>query len=117
METCTDTGFWILLQSLREKQVSYLTSAFVTNLSLTPRTKKSVVNQLHLIFNQKLWLKVSLLEGWVNLYFMPIFPISTHTPQTPPTSLGDRGKSGFFFIGGEAYVSDIWPLKNLGEFP
>ena len=35
----------------------------------------------------------------------------------PPTSLGDLGESGFFFWGGEAYVSDIWPLKNLGEFP
>ena len=49
----------------------------------------------------------------VNLYFTPIFPISTHTP--PQISLRDRGESGFFW--GEAYVSDIRPLKNLGEFP
>ena len=54
-------------------------------------------------------------EPQVNLYFKPIFPISTHTPPTSPTSLGDRGKSGI--LGGKAYVSDIWPLKNLGEFP
>ena len=35
-------------------------------------------------------------------------------PTNPPTSLGNRGKSGI--LGAEAYVSDIWPLKNLGEF-
>ena len=34
----------------------------------------------------------------VNLYFMPIFPISTHTPPTSLTSLGDRGESGI--LGG-----------------
>ena len=48
----------------------------------------------------------------VNLYFMPIFPIGTPLLPTPPTSLGDPGESGFFW--GDAYVSDIWGLKNLG---
>ena len=46
---------------------------------------------------------------------MPIFPICTPPPPTPPTSLGDPGESGF--LGGDAYVSDIWALKNLGDFP
>ena len=48
----------------------------------------------------------------VNLYFMPIFPICTPPPPTPPTSFGESG-----VLGGDAYVSDICTLKNLGEFP
>ena len=56
METCTDTGFWIQLQILREKQVSYLTYVFITYLCLTPRTK-SVAS------NQKLWLR----QVWVKI--------------------------------------------------
>ena len=35
-------------------------------------------------------------------------------PPTPNPLGGPWGIEGF---GGEAYVSDIWPLKNLGEFP
>ena len=50
-------------------------------------------------------------QNLVNLYFMPIFPIST-----PPTNLGDRGESGFF-LGGEAYVDGIKlsNTQNLNE--
>ena len=33
----------------------------------------------------------------------------------PPNKLG--GPWGIGVFGGDAYVSDIWALKNLGEFP
>ena len=38
-----------------------------------------------------------------------------HTPNHPQQAWGTVGNRGFFWR--EAYVSDIWPLKNLGEFP
>ena len=59
METCTDAVFWILLQSLREKQVSYLIRAFITYLCWTPRTM-SVASQLY--FQPKALVRVGLLE-------------------------------------------------------
>ena len=70
-------------------------------------------------------LRVRSISNRVNLYFMPIFPIGTPLPPNipyryPPTpnhsnKLG--GPWGIGVFGGDAYVSDIWGLKTLGEFP